>query len=131
MPIIDIKTGSPSIEEIEAKDAVYKLITHLRQSGFGNNTVPAILREVATECLIRAGNIEKEEKVEHNARIKALALEYLQAVAKVGKRKGRRSARCHSPFALTQGATRGSATPSPLSPYPSPSQSPPRATETP
>jgi hypothetical protein len=93
MPIIDIKTGSPSIEEIEAKDAVYKLITHLRQSGFGNNTVPAILREVATECLIRAGNIEKEEKVEHNARIKALALEYLQAVAKDGKRKGRRTAR--------------------------------------
>lgn len=93
MPIIDNKTGSPSIEVVEAKDSVYHLVTRLRQSGFGNETIPAILREVATECLIRAGNIEKEEKQERNARIKVLALEYLQAASKEGKRKGRKTAR--------------------------------------
>lgn len=90
MPTIDIKTGSPSVEEIEAKDAVYHLVTHLRQSGFGNDALPAILREVAMVCLVRASNIEKEERDEKNARIKVLALEYLQAVSKDAKRKGRK-----------------------------------------
>lgn len=90
MPIIDIKTGLPSIEEIEAKDSIYKLITHFRQSGFGNDALPAILREVATLALIRAGEIEKQERDDKNARIKVLALEYLQAVSKDTKRKGRK-----------------------------------------
>jgi hypothetical protein len=92
MPTIDIKSGSPSIEEIEAKDAVYKLVTHLRQSGFGNEALPAILREVATLALIRANEIEKQEKDDHNARIRALALEYLQAV-KAEKPKRRKTSR--------------------------------------
>lgn len=90
MPIIDIKTGSPSIEEIEAKDSIYKLITHFRQSGFGNDALPAILREVATLALIRAGEIEKQERDDKNARIRVLALEYLQAASKDTKRKGRK-----------------------------------------
>ena len=92
MPIIDIKSGSPSMEEIEAKDAVYKLVTHLRQSGFGNEALPAILREVATLALIRANEIEKQEKDDHNARIRALAIEYLQAV-KAEKPKRRKTSR--------------------------------------
>lgn len=93
MSLIEIKSGSPSTEEIEAKDAVYKLIRHFRQSGFGEEALPAILREVATIALIRAGEIEREEKNDKNARIKVLALEYLQAVAKDTKRKGRKTAR--------------------------------------
>ena len=92
MPIIDIKSGSPSMEEIEAKDAVYKLVTHLRQSGFGNEALPAILREVATLALIRANEIEKQEKDDRNARIRALALVYLQAV-KAEKPKRRKTSR--------------------------------------
>jgi hypothetical protein len=92
MPIIDIKSGSPSMEEIEAKDAVYKLVTHLRQSGFGNEALPAILREVATLALIRANEIEKQEKDDCNARIRALALVYLQAV-KAEKPKRRKTSR--------------------------------------
>lgn len=90
MSLIEIKTGSPSTEEIEAKDAIYKLITHFRQSGFGNDALPAILREVATLALIRASDIEKQERDDKNIRIKALALEYLQAVSKDSKRKGRK-----------------------------------------
>ena len=93
MPTIDIKTGSPSIEEIEAKDAIYKLVTQFRQSGFGNAALPVILREVATLALIRANEIEKREKDDRNARIKVLALEYLQAASKDTKRKGRKTAR--------------------------------------
>ena len=93
MPIIDIKTGSPSIEEIEAKDAVYHLVTRIRQSGFNNAALPVILREVATLALIRANEIEKQEKADCNARIKVLALEYLQAASKDTKRKGRKTAR--------------------------------------
>lgn len=93
MPIIDIKTGSPSVEVVEAKDSVHYLITHFRQSGFGDETIVAILREVATECLIRASNIEREQKEERNTKVKALALEYLQAVSKERKRKERKTAR--------------------------------------
>lgn len=93
MSLIEIKTGSPSTEEIEAKDAVYRLVTHLRQGGFGNDALPAILREVATLALIRAGEIEKQERDEKNARIKVLALEYLKAASKDAKRKGRKTAR--------------------------------------
>ena len=92
MPIIDIKSGSPSMEEIEAKDAVYKLVTHLRQSGFGNEALPAILREVATLALIRANEIEKQEKDDRNDLVRALALEYLQAV-KAEKPKRRKTSR--------------------------------------
>ena len=80
----------PSIEEIEAKDAVYYLSTRIRQSGFSNAALPVILREVATLALIRANEIEKQEKADCNARIKVLALEYLQAVSKDTKRKGRK-----------------------------------------